>query len=681
MDNTTPFSIFEMARFFRPSYASHRVFLLIFAFCMAAAGKLGGQVRQPVQRDGGMFDQGRSERGDMRSQGDFDETLDTFGVFPFWASNPAKFERLRDTTLDAWLHQYDPTRQRLFDYLHLGNTGSAHQSARLEAPFRIGLDLGLHQFDLYMLSPEKMPFYRLEKAFTNVSFLQVGEQAESILKAQFARNFSDGIHLSVDYHRMNMFGTNKYPEQDVQHTSLGLGLWIQDAEGRYDGFLVYTGNTIRQENSGGIQTPPSGTGTFSSAQSAEVFLSDAETFHERNALAYTQYYRLNKIRSDSLGTSPGRAFLLGHHGTFQSNRFRFFDAFPSTTGPTATDSSHYQGFLVDARGLRFFLGQQTLDNTFSLATTRTGRTGSNGRLPADQKDLLEAALQHQVHWLEMDQGDTTLQYLLLKGRLNFSPNPGLDIQTYAHLGLWDQAGDYRISGSLSLGLGKFGRFSAEAINQLYSPTFMEHQFSVSQRSLWKTDHKRTLHTTLRATYTHPWSEFSAVATYHLINNFIYFDTNGQPAQLSRPLSVAQLSLSNHLQMGSFHLENAVLLQQFSEQVVALPKLFSKHSFYYAGKWFGVLDVKTGLDIRLIPAYQPAYYFPLSGQFQLQEGFEAPFYPAIDAFFAMQVNKFRAFAKVEQAAGWLGNDALYYQTAYYAHPGTVFRFGIKWRFVN
>ena len=118
MDNTTPFSIFEMARFFRPSYASHRVFLLIFAFCMAAAGKLGGQVRQPVQRDGGMFDQGRSERGDMRSQGDFDETLDTFGVFPFWASNPAKFERLRDTTLDAWLHQYDPTRQRLFDYLH-----------------------------------------------------------------------------------------------------------------------------------------------------------------------------------------------------------------------------------------------------------------------------------------------------------------------------------------------------------------------------------------------------------------------------------------------------------------------------------------------------------------------------------------------------------------------------------
>lgn len=658
-----------------------RVFLLVVLFLTGLAGKLPGQARGQVQRDGGMFNQGRSERGEMRDQGEFGETIDTFGVFPFLASNPGKFERLRDTSLDAWLHQYDPVRQRPFDYLHLGHVGSPHQSMRLEAPFRVGLDLGLHQFDLYLLSPGNMPFYRLEKAYTNVSFLQIGEQAESMLQAQFARNFSDGIHLSLDYRRMNLFGTNKYPEQDIQNTSLGLGLWIQDETDRYDGFLVYTGNTFQQENSGGIKTPPVGTGSFNSAQSAEVFLSETETRHERNTFAYTQYYRLNKVRRDSSGVSaPGRAFLLGHHGEFQSNSFRFFDIFPST-GPSENDLSHYRDFLVDNRGLRFSLGQQTLDNTFSLATTRTGATTANGRLPADQKDLLEAALQHQAHWLDLEDGDTTLQYLMVKGRLNFSPNPGLDIQTYAHLGLWDQAGDYRVSGQLSLSLGRLGRFSAGAINQLYSPTFVQHRFAVSQRNLWTTDGKRTLHTTLQAGYEHPFTRFSAVATYHLINNYIYFDKEGKPAQLSKPLNVAQLSLSNHVRLGNFHLENAVLLQQFSEAVVPLPELFSKHSLYYAGKWFGVLDVKTGLDVRLIPGYQAAYFFPLTGQFQLQEGFEAPFYPAVDVFFAMQVNKFRAFAKFEQVAGLLGNDNLYYQTAYYAHPGSAFRFGIKWRFVN
>lgn len=659
----------------------YSVFLLIWLLLFVSAGKLSGQRPGTVQRDAGMFSQGRSERGDMKSQDEYDAVTDTFGIFPFYATNPEVFERLSDTSLNKFFHQYDPVRQRDFDYLHLGNLGSAHHPMRFEEPFRLGLDAGLHQFDLYEVSRTSFPFYRLEKAFTNVSFIQAGEQAESALKAQFARNFSDGIHLSLDYRRMNLFGTNKYPEQDARITALGIGLWIQDIEERYQGFLIYAGNTIQQQNSGGIKTPPESTASFNSAQSAEVFLSESETRHDRNSFSYTQYYRLNKIRRDSTGELPGRAYTLGHVLEFQSNKYKYFDLFP-TTGPEATDSLHYGSFLVDSRGQRFYLGHRILDNTFSVATSRRSLSAGKGtRIPAGQKDLLELSLQHQLHWLDMDDRDSTLQYLFVRGQLNFTPGPGLDLQTYAHLGLWNQAGDYRISGKLSLGLGSFGRFSSEAINQLYSPTFIEQRMVVDQRILWEQDWKRTLHTTLRARYEHPFTNFSGTVSYHLVNNYLYFNADGKPEQLGTPLSIFQLGLTNHIRAGKFHMENTVLIQQFSEPVVALPELFTKHSLYYEGKWFGVLDVRTGFDLRLLPSYKSPYYFPLTGQFQLQDDFETPFYPALDVFFAMQVSSFRAFAKMEQLAGLIGNEELYYQTAYYAHPASGFRLGITWKFIN
>ena len=134
-------------------------------------------------------------------------------------------------------------------------------------------------------------------------------------------------------------------------------------------------------------------------------------------------------------------------------------------------------------------------------------------------------------------------------------------------------------------------------------------------------------------------------------------------------------------MGSFHLDNTVALQQATEDFVRLPDIYSKHSLYYAGKWFKVLDVRVGVDLRFNNSFYAPYYNPVTGQFQLQDRREVEFYPAADAFFSMRVTKFRAFFKWENATAALITDQLFYQTAYYAFPSAVFRLGIKWRFLN
>ena len=228
---------------------------------------------------------------------------------------------------------------------------------------------------------------------------------------------------------------------------------------------------------------------------------------------------------------------------------------------------------------------------------------------------------------------------------------------------------------------KAGSLSLSAINQLYSPTLMEHRLYLSEQQVYRNNFSKTLSTTLSGTYSLPLLQLELAGRYHLLNNYIYFDTLALPQQTGIPISIAQLIVKKDFRLGSFHLDNMVALQQATEDFIRLPSIYSKHSLYYAGRWFKVLDVRVGFDLRFNDSFFAPYYNPVTGQFQLQDKREAEPYPATDAFFSMRVTKFRAFFKWENATAALLTDQLFYQTAYYAHPGAVFRLGLKWRFLN
>ena len=130
-----------------------------------------------------------------------------------------------------------------------------------------------------------------------------------------------------------------------------------------------------------------------------------------------------------------------------------------------------------------------------------------------------------------------------------------------------------------------------------------------------------------------------------------------------------------------HLDNVFTAQTASEDVIRLPSIYSKHSLYYSDKWFKVLLVRFGVDLRFNTSYFSDYYNPLTGQFQLQDTQETEFYPSLDAYFSMRVNKFRAFFKWENFSNIWITDRLFYQTAFYGHRNGSFRLGIEWRFID
>ncbi len=375
-----------------------------------------------------------------------------------------------------------------------------------------------------------------------------------------------------------------------------------------------------------------------------------------------------------------RVFTLYHQIAWRTESYKFSD--------TSPDSTFYGDFLVDSRGLRHYLERRKLENTFKLQTFKLRqqeRGDTTGRALPLESDLLEVGLVHSVNFLDMEPVDTqAIHNLFLTGRLNFSPGERLRVQTYAHLGVGANAGDFRLSGELFLNFKKIGNLRLEAVNQLYTPSLMAHRFYISEKEIWKNNFAKTLETSLSGTYSLPFLHFSVTGQYHLLNNLVYFGTDGLPRQAGA-FSILQLMARKDFHFGPIHLENWAALQQTTSSVLPLPDFYSKHSLYFEKKIFKkVMLTKIGLDARLATGYRPPGYQPLTGQFYLQNEQTLDFTPLLDAFLSFRVKTFRFFFKIENLLTF-PTETYYYQTAGYPLPFGLsnggMRLGVNWRLVD
>jgi hypothetical protein len=339
---------------------------------------------------------------------------------------------------------------------------------------------------------------------------------------------------------------------------------------------------------------------------------------------------------------------------------------------------------VDRRGLRHFTKAKKLENTVKLQTFKL-KAQASGQAPPGQRDLFEVGLVHSLHWVDMEPVDTgVIQNLFLTGQLKLAPGERLWFGSYAHLGIGDNAGDFRLSGELAITLKRLGTLRLEAVNQLYSPSLLHQRYYVSQHEAWKHSFGKTLETSLAATYELPQYRLTAGAQNHLLNNVVYFGEDGLPRQ-SGTFNIVQFIFRKDFQLGPFHLDNQFVLQEATSEVLALPPWYGRHSLYFEGKIFKkVMLTRLGADARLIGPHRAPGYLPVTGQFHLQGGQSLPFTPLLDAHLSFKVKTFRFFFKIENLLTYPLQD-YYFQTAGYPLPfgfrnGGV-RMGISWRLVD
>jgi hypothetical protein len=630
---------------------------------------------------------------DTIPQEDATGETDTFQLAYFYPDNRARIIPEKDSLLDNYFAVFEEARRRKFDYFNLGSLASAAYPSVYEPVMRRGLDMGIHAYDIYQIKNSDIPFFYQGRPFADFS-TRIASQENGALNLRLCRNFSENVNFSSHFKINGNINTRSFPNiQGLRHvglplgrnTALGLGWWIQ--RDKYDGFLTFTQNTITQLDKGGITTDtlllaPLEVKRRSTGEIAS-YLTDATTQHKNTTLAYLHYFKLN--RRDSTGTK--RSYLATHQMTLGSAIYRSSDPFSTSDigVQSRIDSQFYRTFITDARGVRFYLKDNHVENIFSLSTSRARVPKDSLKKATGQNDWFELGLLHRFHAInqETDTSKRRLNNIIIHGRWNFTPNDDIKVETYAHFNvLGYNIGDYQLRGELFLNLKNIGNLTVKAVNQLYEPTLLQQQLYITQRRVWNNNFSKILETNLSSTIAIPRFKFEGTVAYTLLNNYMYYDSLALPRQASTPLSILQLMVRENLNLGKIHLDNTIAIQKPTEKFLRLPDVSTKHSLYFEGRLFKkVMLTRIGFDIRYNTTWFAPGYMPLTQQFIVQENFKTKGYPSVDVFLSAKVKSFRAFLRMDNLTHF-ATKGIYYQIARYpfSEGGTI-RFGIRWQLAN
>jgi hypothetical protein len=666
--------------------------LLPLAILLIAKGELLSQRPNfSNSGSGGGSSMGRSG-GTGGNQRDIEP--DTFPMFFHFPGDKNKVYPFLDSSLTNDFHQHDPARKRSFEYFNLGFPGSPAYPIYYKPVQRKGFDLGLHAFDLYLLTADRVPAYSLKRAFTQTSFYQTGEQNDGFFGIQFSRNFAQGINFSIDYNRLNQIGNaSHFSNQKSRTSSLGINFWIKPEKGRYESYLIMAQNGILQRENGGIIALPDPGADFFSLSLATVQLKNGASEMKQQEFSIRQFFTilprkpapvpvdsalLNRV-TDSLSLRPrpvtpvkpdtlaGGYLKLAHRLGWKNSFYLFYDDALTENNI----NNYYKSFATDPRGLRNRIQANTLDNSLYIQT----QIGKKWIVD------VEAGLSQQLHFLKLEPGDSTVHNLSLDGSASLKYSERLSLSGKANFQILDNRGDYFISGDMKLGLGKWGNILVTAFNQLASPDLIQKQFFVSQRPIWENDFKRSLTTQIGGEMDISRFKSNLGLTLSVIDNAIYYNVDGKPAQVDAPVSILQSSYKQQIQFGKFSWEGIFVFQIANrEDVLSLPRLWTRHTLSLNTRLFKVLETRMGVEFRYFTPFSTYTYFPLTAQFQLNGGNPDAPYPLLDAFASFKITKFRIFLKFEDiSAAFL--QTRYSQVYRYYLPTGGLRFGFKWRFLQ
>lgn len=687
-------------------------------------------------QSGGFGNSGNS--GSSQSQRDPSRDTLSKEVFYYYADNAEEKTLFQDSSMLNF-HLYDPVRQAKYEYLHLGNLGSAHRPIVFQPRFHKGFDAGFHNYDLYLTKPRDIKYYQSAKAYSDIYFSQTSQE-KTAFSADFSKPIGQNAALGVRYR--NIRNTGQYNNQAARTNSFSGTYSYKSKNQKYRSYFSFTTNTVEQKENGGVVVTDSVTlrkGLV--AIGRPVNTSTGESRYFERDINYTQFYLLQKTpkvkevaptKEDSLRamvtqpaidsavtqapkktgkTSPneqkrpplaqrggkrpappiatqtpiapvspttGRKFILKHNLSLRRNTYKYVDE---------SNLDYYGNFLLDDRGVRNFIETNQVENTFSIRTFKLAKAEQASAFSRKktanptQKDLLEFGINHTFTKLKQDPIDSTINNIFLFGDVQFTPSKRLKIKAYGHLGMLKQIGDYYLKGDFLWDTKKLGKIEFSLTNQLYTPSLLQRQFYVTSQRAWQNNFKKVFENSLSASYAIPKFKTDISVNYHLIDNYIYNDLAALPQQLSGSLNIFQLILNNQIDVGRFHLQNSVYLQKATttSDVIRFPEIYSIHRLYMDLKLFKVMKSHLGGAVRLNTPYQPDNFQPLTSQFFLQNT-KVPFYPIVDIFFNFRIEQFRFFIIGENLLHFTTPN-FHYNTYPYPIPDLQVRFGFRWLFLD
>jgi len=536
------------------------------------------------------------------------------------------------------------------EIINTGNFGSATFPLIYSPKISTGFNTGYNQYKTYQLNLENFRFFEQNRPIADLYFSQLGNQENINVGANFSRNFSDGLSVSLNYNRISQKGF--YNGQDTKSTAFGFGLRYKSPGEKYNAFLIFMHNANEEGHIGGIIDPEDLNDQFK--KDIPVILNEASTRQQERNLSFIQYYKLNST------TNKTWRIYLKNEFKYIPSYFRFSDVKINNKN----DSTFYGGIPIDPRGIRRYLDITQLSNGFYINGERI--KGVQGRLGL----ILD---HYTINNIPTDSKRTDVT-ATFDGKIPFYKS--LLLETNAKLGLLKNLGNFDLKGKLNLNISKIATLQGNIRLFRSEPAYNSTQLNINEIIVLDTSFVKPVGTIFNAEISVPNIKFSAGITQSLITNPVYWNNQSQPVQYDGLFTATYIRLAQNVKAGPFHLDNQLHFQILNPKIYPTPSLYSTHQLYYAGTWFNkVMDVNIGIDTRLIADYDGPLFQPLYGEFILSTT-TLPFFPAANFYLLSRVSSFRVMIIMENFGQYFRKD---YNFDVLNHPqfDPKLRFGIQW----
>lgn len=604
-----------------------------------------------------------------------------------------------DTTYNYHFYDY-PFFKEDVNTTWLGVSGSPEQSFNYFKRENIDNAIFYTPLQRYSFTAESLLNYNTKTPYTELAYwgtlFSTQDKEESNIKVLTTQNITPALNVTLAFQRFGGRGILKREDTNNRNVVMATNYMGK----RYLMHAGYIYNKIEKSENGGIADNFWIRDTLVDAREIEVNLREASNSLKKNTLYLDQSYRIpfsfiNKLRAKkdstavdtlSLDTDITSAFI-GHSSEYSVYRKMYKDNIG----------------MSDNLGRAFYNDRFYLNPTQSADSLRVMKFENRAflRLQPWKSDGI-------ISKLDVGIGDKLCNYYsfqasdYIQGRNNVLLNSvylyaGAKGQYKKYLN-WDANGQYTF---LGYELNDFGIDANVAVNLYpfrrakHSPLTLKGHFETSLKEpdyyeqhlytnhyRWDNDFGKISTTKIEAFLEIPRWDLYASFGYGLLDNNIYYDTQGIVQQNSSPMSVMTASLKKNFTIWKVHLDHDALFQLSSNQnVLPLPMLALNLRYYLQFNVVkNVMQMQIGANGRYTTKWYAPAYNPVLGVFHNQDIEQYGNCPYLDVFVNIQWKRACIFLKaVNINMGWPNKSVDYFSAAGYIAPQRAFKFGIHWPF--
>ncbi|MEZ0486532.1 putative porin [Fibrella aquatica] len=581
---------------------------------------------------------------------------------------------LTDTSLIG-SHQFEFTKRNDNRYTDLGNLGSPLRPVFYETPNQIGEQQGYYVFSPYGYQTSQVRYYDTKSPFTNM-YLVLGPRSQNVLNFDFNQNINPRLNVGFNVQRFTserQFGLSAARTQTERLLAQNWGLLLhgnyRTKDDRYT-LLAHVNhmNHSLPEQGGNVFSLVNGD-TLAIDYEGQARLASTLGWERRtNVHVYHQYV-------------PADGIQFFHKLDYQTNINNFED---EALLANQQFSNFYPRILNDSSRTQQDVYWRSIDNTFGVkGIYNRGKSAYNYRLFYRQRIFSQ----------QTDFNLTSTTAISGEGQRNLNQYNSSGFENYVGgwLGYYFPDSLSRLTGEAEylVGTGAF-RLNAQLESRLFTagfttmlaqPTLISQRFNsnhyqwnnLNQFGLRGTQHA---YGTLNVKYK-DWT-VSPGADLWLLNNYVYFNQQAEPAQLSTAFTMFRVGLNATYTRARFRASTQLYYTPLNagDDVLRIPTFFANGRIQYDFIYAKVLHIQTGLELHYKSAFYGDAYSPVSQQYYLQDRQLVEGALLADAFANMRVNRVRFFLKFSHV-----NQGLF-QPGYFVSPGFLqlqrgFGFGVDW----